>query len=240
MEFKVRECPEESILEEIQEAIERFLAPRKKENLEQLLEKSKERIEQFKDKIPEDPEAVFFHENTETREEIRVAYSKVVESDHDGRSYDIEVTYQRTVTEEKTVIKVKDNKQDAVYTVAIAEDKNEPEKNYRVQIRYEDPQRTVDLAYNVPLWSYLEEREDKLQDFTHRVDKSLTLLPKSLMGGVLGFTYLGENFMARRDDLIGDTARMVDIHEAIHTPDEYETRILTEWMLKREMPKYKR
>ena len=240
MEFKIRKHPEALIKEEIQNAIEQFLAPAKKENLEQLLEKSKERIGQFKDRIPKNSETVFFHEKTEMREEIKIAYSKVVESDQDRRSYDIEVTYQRTVTEEKTVIKVKDNKQDAVYTVAIAEDKNEPEKNYRVQIRYEDPQRTVDLAYNVPLWSYLEEREDKLQDFTNRVDKSLTLLPKSLMGGVLGFTYLGENFMARRDDLIGDTARMVDIHEAIHTPDEYETRILTDWMLKREMVKYKR
>ena len=60
------------------------------------------------------------------------------------------------------------------------------------------------------------------------------------MGGILGFTYLGENFMARRDDLVGDMAKMVDVHEAIHTPDEYETRVLTSWMLSREKMKYKR
>jgi len=24
---------------------------------------------------------------------------------------------------------------------------------------------------------------------------------------------------------------MVDLHESIHTPDEYETRVITEWML---------
>ncbi|MBD3164295.1 hypothetical protein GF323_03780 [Candidatus Woesearchaeota archaeon] len=40
-------------------------------------------------------------------------------------------------------------------------------------------------------------------------------------------------------DLFGDTALMVDVHEAIHTPNEYETRVLTDWMLKRERPKYK-
>ena len=53
------------------------------------------------------------------------------------------------------------------------------------------------------------------------------------MGGILGYTYLGESFMARRDDLTGSTARMVDIHESIHTPDEYETRILTDWIMEK-------
>ena len=59
------------------------------------------------------------------------------------------------------------------------------------------------------------------------------------MGGVLGFTYLSSGKMARRDDLFGDMAKMVDVHEAIHTPDEYETRVLTDWMLKKERPRYK-
>jgi len=240
MEFKIRKHPKDAVEEEIRSAIEQFLAPRKKEDLERLLESSKEKIEAFKDKVPEDSEILFFHEKTESREDVRLSYSKIVESSDEKISYDVEISYQKTVTEEKTTIKVRDRKENAAYTVAVGKDKAEHEKNYHVQIRYEDPKRTVNLEYNVPLWSYLEEREDKLQDFTNRVDKSLTLMPKSLMGGVLGFTYLGENFMARRDDLVGDTARMVDVHEAIHTPDEYETRILTDWMLKREIIKYKR
>ena len=78
------------------------------------------------------------------------------------------------------------------------------------------------------------------QDFTNMLDKSLEILPRSLMGGVLGFTYLGSGKMARRDDLFGDMALMVDVHEAIHTPDEYETRVLTDWILRMEKPKYKR
>ena len=68
--------------------------------------------------------------------------------------------------------------------------------------------------------------------------KWLNILPESVMGGVLGFTYLGENFMGRRADLTGSTARMVDIHESIHTPDEYETRILTSWIMEKARPKY--
>jgi len=67
----------------------------------------------------------------------------------------------------------------------------------------------------------------------------LDILPKSIMGGVLGFTYLESGKMTRRDDLFGDMAMLVDVHEAIHTPDEYETRVLTDWMLIREKPKYK-
>jgi hypothetical protein len=60
------------------------------------------------------------------------------------------------------------------------------------------------------------------------------------MGGILGFTYLGQNKMALRDDLVGDK-EMVDVHESIHTPDEYETRILTDWILmKKPMDKYVR
>jgi len=50
------------------------------------------------------------------------------------------------------------------------------------------------------------------------------------------YDHLDENFIARRTDLTGSKARMVDVHEAIHTPDEYETRILTDWMLTREKP----
>ena len=68
--------------------------------------------------------------------------------------------------------------------------------------------------------------------------KWLNILPESMMGGVLGFTYLGENFMGRRADLTGWTARMVDIHESIHTPDEYETRVLTSWIMEKARNKY--
>lgn len=87
---------------------------------------------------------------------------------------------------------------------------------------------------------YANSIEKARQDFTNKLDKALELLPKSLMGGILGFTYIGQGKMTRRDDLFGDMALMVDVHEAIHTPDEYETRVLTEWMLKIERPRYSR
>jgi len=44
--------------------------------------------------------------------------------------------------------------------------------------------------------------------------------------------------MVLRDDLIGSLKKEVDIHESIHTPDEYETICLTRWMMEKSKPKY--
>ncbi len=121
----------------------------------------------------------------------------------------------------QTFYQPKQNPDSAPYSINISYKKSEYIQEWKIQAQ-----------------DYSTQRNERLQDFSNRVDKTLHLLPKSIMGGVLGYTFLGENFMARRDDLIGDMARMVDIHEAIHTNDEYETRILTSWIMSREKPQY--
>ena len=69
--------------------------------------------------------------------------------------------------------------------------------------------------------------------------KHLHTFPSSGNQGLFGFTYLGDVHVWRRDDLIGsEFAKMVDVHESIHTPDEYETRILTGWIMSRAKNKY--
>ena len=88
--------------------------------------------------------------------------------------------------------------------------------------------------YRRNLIEYMKKHIDNKEDMTNMVPlKWLNILPENIMGGVLGFTYLGENFMGRRADLTGWMARMVDIHESIHTPDEYETRVLTSWIMEK-------
>lgn len=88
--------------------------------------------------------------------------------------------------------------------------------------------------------NYLNRFIEDRNDFASRVlfQKNLELLPPAIMGSVLGYTYLGEIYQVRRDDIIGDKAYEVDLHEAIHTPDEYETRVLVAWILSKEKPKY--
>lgn len=94
-------------------------------------------------------------------------------------------------------------------------------------------------SYARNIKEYIQKHIEEKEDMTNRVPlKWLNILPESQMGGVLGFTYLGENFMGRRADLAGAAARMVDIHESIHTPDEYETRVLTEWIMEKVRGKY--
>ena len=94
-------------------------------------------------------------------------------------------------------------------------------------------------SYISTIGTYLNRRMKALHDFTDRVPgKFMNTLPKSIMGGILGFTYLGSNSVTRRDDLSGDFAYEVDVHECIHTPDEYETRRITEWMMSEENDGY--
>ena len=78
-----------------------------------------------------------------------------------------------------------------------------------------------------------------MHDFTDRVPgKNLETFPVSGNEGLYGYTFLGDIRAWRRDDLSGNFAKMVDIHESIHTPDEYETRILTDWIMTKQISKY--
>ena len=149
------------------------------------------------------------------------------------------IRYHENESEETLKFEAED--QGKKYSFEITREKPIPDKQpYELNIIYENKESQERLSINYSLRDYPAEREQALQDFTKQLDKTLHIMPKSMMGGILGYTYLGENFMARRDDLTGDKALMVDVHEAIHTPDEYETRVLTDWILARERPKYKR
>lgn len=149
------------------------------------------------------------------------------------------VKYQENEREERLTFEGDNGKER--YSFDIAKEKVVcDEQPYQLNVLYESNNGKERLEVKYNLRDYPTERENALQDFTNQLDKTLHIMPKSIMGGVLGYTYLGENFMARRDDLSGSKALMVDVHEAIHTPDEYETRILTDWILSRERMRYKR
>jgi hypothetical protein len=109
--------------------------------------------------------------------------------------------------------------------------------DYSIRMKYDAKRKGYHVQYSTN--AYKEQLEIARQDFALKLDKFLDIMPESLMGGVLGFTYLGSGKIARRADLFGDMAKMVDVHESIHTPDEYETRVLTDWILKIEPPKYR-
>src|SRR3989338_5745026 len=107
-------------------------------------------------------------------------------------------------------------------------------------IFYQNTAQNQGPNYGPVFTSYLERRHEAMNDFTDRVPgKHLHTFPSSGNAGLYGFTYLGDQRVWRRDDLIGsEFAKMVDVHECIHTPDEYETRRITEWMMEKEKSRY--
>ncbi len=230
------------ISNKINKILRSFILDKKSEkvDLEKILENSKEKIKKFKGKIPFENDYIFIHKKDEKKEKIELRYEVGNEEKDNSISYGVNINYQSNESEEKVEVDVKfkdESKNKGSYHVSIKEDKND--KKYFIDIRYQENKKEVNLSYIIPLQSYKEQLQEQRNDFTKLVDKSLHIFPESIMGGVLGFTYLGENYMARRADITGKEAFMVDVHEAIHTPDEYETRILTDWMLSRPKIKYK-
>ena len=156
--------------------------------------------------------------------------------------YSISIEYEENPTEEKLKVKIRKDEKE-IYDAEIINKKELKDKviPYSIKISYEDnyAEERLTITYKQQLKNYLQQHIESKEDMTNRVPlKWLNILPESMMGGVLGFTYLGENFMARRADLTGQTARMVDIHESIHTPDEYETRVLTSWIMEKTKSRY--
>lgn len=96
-------------------------------------------------------------------------------------------------------------------------------------------------AYRRPQESYLERRLIEISDFTHLIPlKRTEFLPHLFNRGVYGFTEPNGNYMAIDRDLMPEQKQKTDVHESIHTSWEYETRVLTDWMLSRELGNYKR
>ncbi len=155
--------------------------------------------------------------------------------------YGISISYENNGREEKLGIEINDNKNNG-YKISILDKKENinPPNGYSIKINYgyNNNEEKLNISYGYSI-GYLQKHIEGKNDFTERVPlKWLNVLPETMMGGVLGFTYIGDPSMGRRADLTGKTARMVDIHESIHTPDEYETRVLTEWIISKFTSRY--
>ncbi len=173
------------------------------------------------------------HEIEMSRKKTETEISSAVES--------ISITYEENSKSERLKITLRKSGKD--YSSEVTQEKKKESEilPYKITINYAQnyEQERLSISYAEQLKGYMKEHIKSKEDMTNRVPlKWLNILPENIMGGVLGFTYLGENFMGRRADLVGKTARMVDIHESIHTPDEYETRVLTSWIMEKVRGKY--
>src|SRR3989338_11472290 len=159
-----------------------------------------------------------------------------------NNNYSILIEYKENESNEKLKILIeKDDKE--VYSAEILNKKELKDGvvPYAISISYKNDysEERLSITYKQQIKNYLKQHIESKEDTSSMVSlKWLNILPETLMGGVLGFTYIGDPSMGRRADLTGKTARMVDIHESIHTPDEYETRILTSWIMEKVKGKY--
>ena len=197
--------------------------------------------------------------NASKNDESEIKYSIALErkkESRDNAAYSVEIKYEENENEEKLKVKVKiDNysldknplqknnlKDNKEYSFIITKQKeNKTKDNYSVSLIYENnyEKERLSIDYKSTRGTYLNRRQEALHDFSDRVPgKSLETFPVSGNEGLYGFTYLGDIKIWRRDDLSGKFAKMVDIHESIHTPDEYETRILTDWIMTKQTVKY--
>ena len=158
--------------------------------------------------------------------------------------YSISIKYEENQSEDKLKISIKDTEKE-LYSAEIV-DKKDPKDRvapYSITINYENryDEERLTITYKQQLKNYIQKHIDEKENMSNRVPlKWLNILPETSMGCVLGFTYFGDPSMGRRADLTGKTARMVDIHESIHTPDEYETRVLTSWIMEKVKGRYMR
>ncbi len=100
-----------------------------------------------------------------------------------------------------------------------------PSIDYKV--RYE-PTRNQLTSY-VPPDSYLERFKQERNDCTRTIPiQNIEKFPRSGNEGLYGWTYKNKDGKIRiREDLTWSKKIETDIHESAHTPDEYETRIIT-------------
>jgi len=207
--------------------LKKKIAPGK---LELLALPKKEKEEKSIEKLVKDvPETV--------RQEIENAQKAVVRYEFflpvDVTYQNVSVTYSSSEKRQSMQLTIDD------HSVSVEIKKSSVER-YSVSFAYNALRKGYDVRYETT--EYKERIEIARQDFALKIDKFLEIFPVSLMGGVYGFTYLGSGKIARREDLSSkpDFAHLVDVHESIHTFDEYETRILTDWVLNIERPRYKK
>lgn len=177
--------------------------------------------------------AYSFSRKTAVARNYRVAVR--YHSTDEEEKIDVTITTEEEISSETTIRRTATRKEAKQYSFSVLRRKEPQERRgYEVRLAYGYARGEEQASVEYLQKDYTQQVAEQKEDFSVRVPfKVLHMQPRNVMGGVLGYTYLGENMMAMRDDLIGAMKNEVDIHESIHTPNEYETRVLTWWMMER-------
>lgn len=114
---------------------------------------------------------------------------------------------------------------------------NEVQRDIIAEYNAEKDELTYHVFYGPPQDGYHEKRNEEMRDTSNLVPFKSLIVDK--FPGLYGWTILTDNVMGLDEGLQkGDPEfkKMVYVHEAIHTPDEFETRMITDWIMSKEMP----
>src|SRR3989338_7595263 len=92
-------------------------------------------------------------------------------------------------------------------------------------------------SYNVPVQDYPDKRSDDIEDTTRFLPVKNQIF-EFMPDGLFGYTSIGSDKVYINQRLFGEKKEETIVHESIHTPDEYETRVITSWILNKETSKY--
>jgi hypothetical protein len=111
------------------------------------------------------------------------------------------------------------------------------ERHILAEYDAEEDKTTYHIFYSPPIEDYFDKRNEEIRDTANLVPFKRLIIGK--FPGLYGWTILTDNVMGLDEGLqSGDQEfkKMVYVHEAIHTPDEFETRMITDWIMSKEMP----
>lgn len=92
-------------------------------------------------------------------------------------------------------------------------------------------------SYTLPVQEYPEQRMDDISDTTRFLPVKHQIF-EHMPEGLFGYTFIGSDKVYINQTLQGSRKEETIVHESIHTPDEYETRVLTSWILNKETNRY--
>lgn len=152
------------------------------------------------------------------------------------------VILSREVNERGNAINQKDEKCKEIILEHIITDREYKLKVYRRLDKDADEyiKRYVKTEeYSASLKDYQELRLEDILDVS-RFFPVKNLVIEQMPAYLLGYTAIGASNIFRNAMLISgsEKAYEVDVHETIHTDDEFETRILTSWILDKDVNKY--
>lgn len=128
-----------------------------------------------------------------------------------SNNHSISIKYEENQSEERLKVSLKKDEKE-VYSAEMADKKDAKDMvaPYSIKIDYKDSygEERLSIAYKLQLKNYIQKHIQDKEDMANRVPlKFLNILPETMMGSVLGFTYLGREFHGKKSRLNGQNRK---------------------------------